>query len=100
MGKSKEAKAAAAAKTKGAKKKWSKHKLKSKVENMSLLNSDNLAKLYNEVVSYKMISKSILAERLNIKMSVAGCAINELLNKGLISTVVKHSRQGLYTRNN
>merc|ERR1711879_710374 len=66
---SKEAKALAAANSsKGKKKKWSKGKLKEKVNNQVLMDEATHEKLYSEVPKYKLITISILrspeAERL------------------------------------
>ncbi|KAG7669030.1 hypothetical protein KSW81_004041 [Nannochloris sp. 'desiccata'] len=74
--KSKEAKAIAAANSsKGKKKKWSKGKLKE-----------------------KMITPSVLADRLRINGSLARAAIRDLAEQGLIKEVSKSNMQQIYTR--
>lgn len=55
-------------------------------------------KLLAEVPKYKMITPSILSDRLRINSSLARAAIWELSAKGLIRPLVKHSKQLIYTR--
>merc|ERR1711934_343447 len=70
--KSKEAKAAAAAASgKGKKKKWSKGKVKEKVNNLVLFDKNTFEKLLAEVPKYKMITPSILSDRLRINGALA-----------------------------
>ena len=46
----------------------------------------------------KLITPSIVSERLKISGSLARKAIKELVNKGLVKGVSVHSKQGTYTR--
>ncbi len=55
-------------------------------------------KLLKEVPTYKLITPSIVSERLKVRGSLARKALNELLQKGLIRQVVQHSSQLIYTR--
>lgn len=97
--KSKEAKAlAAASSSKGKRKKWSKGKMKEKVNNAVLFDKAVYDRMLSEVPKYKMISPSILADRLRINGSLARAAIQELLAKGLIKPLVHHHSQLVYTR--
>lgn len=97
--KSKEAKALAAANSsKGKRKKWSKGKMKEKVNNAVLFDKGAYDKLLAEVPKYKMITPSILSDRLRINGSLARAAIRELATKGLIRPLVKHHTQLIYTR--
>jgi small subunit ribosomal protein S25e len=97
--KSKEAKALAAANSsKGKKKKWSKGKMKEKVNNLVLFDQPTYDKLIAEVPKYKMITPSILSDRLRLNGSLARAAIRELLSKGLIKPIAEHSSQKIYTR--
>ncbi|KAI3434488.1 hypothetical protein D9Q98_002564 [Chlorella vulgaris] len=97
--KSKEAKALAAANSsKGKKKKWSKGKLKEKSNNLVLFDAPTYEKLLSEVPKYKMITLSVLSDRLRINGSLARAAINELVGKGLIKEVAKSRAQSIYTR--
>lgn len=97
--KSKEAKALAAANSsKGKKKKWSKGKMKEKVNNLVLFDQATYDKLIAEVPKYKMITTSILCDRLRLNGSLARAAIRELLSKQLIKPIAQHASQGVYTR--
>ncbi len=55
-------------------------------------------KLYKEVPTFKLISPSVLVDRLKINGSLARKAIQELEAKGLIRPVSKHASQLIYTR--
>ena len=84
---------------KGAKKKkWSKGKVKEKSNNLVLFDQDTYDKLYKEVPKYKLITPSILCERLHINGSLARMAIKELVAKDEIRMVSQHSSQLIYTR--
>lgn len=96
---SKEAKAIAAANaSKGKKKKWSKGKMKEKVNNMVRFDKATYEKLMSEVPTYRMITPSVLSDRLRINGSLARAAIKELLEKGVIREVSVDSTQKIYTR--
>jgi len=84
---------------KAKKKKWSKGKVRDKLNNLILFDQATYDKLYKEVPSYKLITPSVVSERLKIRGSLARAALKELLNKGLIKEVVKHHAQVIYTRN-
>ncbi|KAL6772010.1 RPS25 [Auxenochlorella protothecoides x Auxenochlorella symbiontica] len=97
--KSKEAKAMAAMSAgKGKKKKWSKGKLKEKVNNQVLFDKATYDKLQNEVPKYKLITPSVLSDRLRVNGSLARAAIKELLSQGVIRVVSKTHSQEIYTR--
>ena len=55
-------------------------------------------KLMAEVPKYKMITISILCDRLRITCSLARKAIAILIAKGEIKPVTMHSKQQIYTR--
>ncbi|WP_411016854.1 eS25 family ribosomal protein, partial [Salmonella sp. s51944] len=55
--------------------------------------------LYKEVPSYKLITPSVVSERLKVRGSLARAALIELEQKGLIKQVTKHHAQVIYTRN-
>jgi small subunit ribosomal protein S25e len=63
-----------------------------------LFDKGTYEKLLAEVPKYKMITPSILADRLRINGSLARAAIRELAAKGLIRPIIKHSSQVIYTR--
>lgn len=56
-------------------------------------------KLRTEVPKYKMITVSVLSDRLRINASLARKAINELVEEGQIRKVFEHNKQQVYTRN-
>merc|ERR1712203_879384 len=55
-------------------------------------------KLMKEVPSYKLITPSIVSERMKVRGSLARKALQDLQTKGLIRQVVKHRSQLIYTR--
>merc|ERR1712094_153482 len=86
--KTKEQKAKAAmSSSKGKKKKWSKGKDKATLE-----------KLNAEVPKYKMITPSILVDRMRVNGSLARYCINMLWKEGKIKPVSKSRAQWIFTR--
>merc|ERR1712121_423635 len=75
---------------KAKKKKWSKGKVRDKLNNLVLFDKATYDKLYKEVPSYKLITPSVVSERLKIRGSLARFALQELETKGLIRLVDKH----------
>ncbi|TXG64581.1 hypothetical protein EZV62_011575 [Acer yangbiense] len=78
--------------------KWSKGKQKEKVNNMVLFDQGTYDKLLTEAPKYKLITPSILSDRLRISGSLARKAIRELMARGVIRMVSAHSSQQIYTR--
>merc|ERR1712078_757351 len=83
---------------KAKKKKWSKGKSRDKLNNLVLFDKGTYDKLYKEVPTYKLITPSIVSERLKVRGSLARRALLELTEKGLIKQVVAHRAQFIYTR--
>ncbi|KAI0231227.1 40S ribosomal protein S25 [Lamellibrachia satsuma] len=83
---------------KAKKKKWSKGKVRDKLNNLVLFDKATYDKLYKEVPNYKLITPSVVSERLKIRGSLARAALIELHQKGLIRQVVQHHSQLIYTR--
>ncbi|WP_395241726.1 eS25 family ribosomal protein, partial [Salmonella sp. s51933] len=83
---------------KAKKKKWSKGKVRDKLNNLVLFDKATYDKLYKEVPSYKLITPAVVSERLKIRGSLARRACAELQSKGLIKLVSKHNSQIIYTR--
>merc|ERR1712141_607414 len=83
---------------KAKKKKWSKGKVRDKLNNLVLFDKPTYDKLLKEVPTYKLITPSIVSERLKVRVSLARKALLELCQKGLIKQVVQHSAQTIYTR--
>eukprot|EP00250_Pteridium_aquilinum_P001714 c11917_g1_i1 orf=176-505(+) len=80
------------------KKKWSKGKQKEKVNNMVMFDQATYDKMMSEVPKYKLITPSILSDRLRINGSLARKAIRELMACGTIRLVAAHANQQIYTR--
>ncbi|KAJ3349402.1 40S ribosomal protein S25 [Entophlyctis luteolus] len=93
---SKIAKAMAGGKAK--KKKWSKGRTKDKSNNAVVFDKITFDKLFKEVPTYKLITPSVLVDRLKINGSLARVAIRDLAGKGLIKPVVVSKKQIIYTR--
>merc|ERR1712151_119989 len=83
---------------KAKKKKWSKGKVRDKLNNAILFDKATYDKLYKEVPNYKLITPAVVSERLKIRGSLARNALQELLAKGMIKLVSKHRAQLIYTR--
>lgn len=83
---------------KAKKKKWSKGKQKDKANNAVIFEKATYDKMIKEVPTYKLISPSILVDRLRINGSLARLAIRDLVSKGLIKAVSTHKSQLIYTR--
>merc|ERR1712203_793331 len=83
---------------KAKKKKWSKGKTRDKLNNLVLFDKNTYDKLLKEVPTSKLITPSIVSERLKVRGSLARKALVELVQKGLIKQVVQHSAQTIYTR--
>nr|ADV03065.1 ribosomal protein S25 [Amphidinium carterae] len=98
--KSKEAKLKAAmAGGRSKKKKWSKGKVKEKLANMVMFDKPTYEKMMKEIPKAKLITPSVVSERLKVNGSVARAAIRHLEEKGLIQHVGdKHAAQMIYTR--
>ncbi|XP_077235750.1 small ribosomal subunit protein eS25y-like [Tasmannia lanceolata] len=80
------------------KKKWSKGKQKEKVNNMVLFDQGSYDKLLIEVPKYKLITPSILSDRLRVNGSLARRAIKDLMARGSIRMISARSSQQIYTR--
>merc|ERR1711874_476419 len=99
--KSKEAKMKAAmAGGRSKKKKWSKGKVKEKLMNAVMFDKATYDKMLKEIPKAKLVTPSVVSERLKVNGSIARLAIRHLEEKGLIAHVgEKHHAQMIYTRN-
>merc|ERR1712099_146357 len=66
--------------------------------NLVLFDKGTYDKLYKEVPTYKLITPSIVSERLKVRGSLAKRALEEMEGKGLIKKVSAHRSQLIYTR--
>jgi small subunit ribosomal protein S25e len=62
--------------------KWSKGKVRDKLNNQVLFDKATYDKLLKEVPSYKLITPSVVSERLKVRGSLARKALDELLQNG------------------
>jgi len=62
--------------------KWSKGKVRDKLNNQVLFDKSSYDKLLKEVPSYKLITPSVVSERLKVRGSLARKALDELCEKG------------------
>ncbi|KAH0483134.1 MAG: uncharacterized protein KVP18_001770 [Porospora cf. gigantea A] len=91
--------AAAAAGGKRGKKKWAKGNARDKAEKDVLFTKSTLDKLLSDIPKSKVITPSIVAERLGITVSLAKIGITHLMEDGRIKQVGDHhARQQIYTR--
>lgn len=73
--------------------KWSKGKTRDKLNNLALFDKATYEKLNKEVPSYKLITPSVVSERLKIRASLARRVLKELLAQGIIKEVARHHTQ-------
>merc|ERR1711988_35811 len=83
---------------KAKKKKWSKGKVKEKVVNAVFFDKALYDKCVAEVPKFKLITPSVISERMRVNGSLARRTIKDLMAKGLIRQVSAHSSQSIYTR--
>merc|ERR1712139_24751 len=81
------------------KKKWSKGKVREKLNNMVIFDQGTYDRMMKEAATFKLVTPSAISERLKINGSLARRSIQELLKAGTIKLVDKHSSQYIYTRN-
>merc|ERR1711871_921926 len=81
------------------KKKWSKGKVREKLNNMVVFDQATYDRMMKEAATFKLVTPSAISERLKINGSLARRAIQELLKAGSIKLIDRHSSQYIYTRN-
>merc|ERR1711916_96616 len=81
------------------KKKWSKGKVREKLNNMVTFDQNTYDRMMKEAATFKLVTPSAISERLKINGSLARRSIQELIKAGTIKLVDKHSAQYIYTRN-
>jgi small subunit ribosomal protein S25e len=81
------------------KKKWSKGKVREKLTNAVVFDKATYDKLLKEIPAAKLITPSVISERLRVNGSLARRAIQHLeKEKNLIKAVSRHHRAYIYTR--
>jgi len=83
---------------KAKKKKWSKGKVKEKLANLVLFDKASYDKMIADVPKLKLITPSIISEKLKCNGSLARRAVKELLSQKLIRPILTHKSQCVYTR--
>merc|ERR1712167_487388 len=84
---------------KAKKKKWSKGKVKEKLQNAVMFDKATFDKMLKEIPKAKLITPSVVSERLKVNGSVARLAIRHLEEKGQIQHVGdRHHAMKIYTR--
>ncbi|KAI3657382.1 hypothetical protein MP638_001703 [Amoeboaphelidium occidentale] len=80
------------------KKKWSKGKVKEKANNAVTMDKQTMERLVKEIPTAKLITPSVVVDRLRVNGSVARKCLRYLEEKGLIKAVTKHNSFTIYTR--
>eukprot|EP00994_Dinema_validum_P005567 NODE_3728_length_527_cov_919.669456_g3168_i0.p1 GENE.NODE_3728_length_527_cov_919.669456_g3168_i0~~NODE_3728_length_527_cov_919.669456_g3168_i0.p1 ORF type:complete len:121 (+),score=35.90 NODE_3728_length_527_cov_919.669456_g3168_i0:77-439(+) len=83
---------------KAKKKKWSKGKVREKLNNMVMWDKATKDKLYADVPKYKVITTSVISDRLKVNGSMAREALRALVEEGLITAVNVTNTCKVYTR--
>ncbi|KAI9218783.1 ribosomal protein S25, partial [Blastocladiella britannica] len=78
--------------------KWSKGKTSDKANNTVTLDQATYDKLFKEVPTYRLITPSVLVDRMRINGALARLALKDLAAKGEIKLVSAHGSQLIYTR--
>lgn len=88
-----------AKKDKAKKKKWSKVKVKEKLNNAAFYDQPLYNKMLKDIPNQKLVTCASISERLKVSGSLARQAIRELLNKKLIKPVGDfHHHINMFTR--
>ena len=82
----------------GASQKWSKGKVKEKLSNLVLFDKASYEKMITDIPKQRLITPSIISEKLKVNGSLARKAVKELVSKELIRPIMTHKHQAIYTR--
>ena len=95
-------KASAQSSSKGAKakkKKWSKGKVKEKIQRAVLYEGEATHQAaIKDITTMKLITPATVSDRCKVNLSLARRTINELVANGTITAVSKHSSCYIYTK--
>merc|ERR1712183_217353 len=81
---------------KAKKKKWGKGK--EKLQNLVLFDKTTYEKMMADVPKLKLITPSIISEKLKVNGSLARKAVKELVSQKLIRPILTHKHQNVFTR--
>ena len=90
--------AAALAGAKAKKKKWSKGKVREKLDNAVHFTEEKYAKMKQEIPKMKYITSARVSDHLKCNCSLARQVINVLEAEGAIERVVRHQAMNIYRR--
>ena len=79
-------------------KKWSKGKTREALDNAILWTKAQISKLETEVPKYKVITPSIVSDRLKVSVALANNGLKHLQEKNLVKLVANSSKFKVYTR--
>ena len=71
--------------------KWSKGKVKEKLANLVLFDKTTYEKMLTDVPKQRLITPSIISEKLKVNGSLARKAVKELISKNLIRPILTHA---------
>jgi len=80
------------------KKKWSKSRVKEKIENQNFIDIKLYERILKEISKDKLITPNILTTRFRISCSLAKKILIELSGKGNIKMIKYSSKEPLFTR--
>merc|ERR1712226_842498 len=73
-------------------------KVRDKLQNAALFDKTTWDKFKKEVPGYKVITPSIVSERMKVRASLAKFGLRQLHEEGLIEAVTVHAAQSIYTK--
>eukprot|EP01084_Bolivina_argentea_P313442 542806_1 len=83
---------------KKAAKKWSKGKTREALDNAILWTKAQIDKLEKEVPKYKVITPSVVSDRLKVSVALANNGLKHLQEKNLVKLVANSAKFRVYTR--
>jgi small subunit ribosomal protein S25e len=78
--------------------KWSKGKTAEKLNNAIMWDQATYDKLLKDIPTAKLITPSVVSDRLRVSVALAKQGLRHLEAKGLIRCIVRHAQQSVYTR--
>lgn len=72
--------------------------MRDKLNNLVLFDKGTYDKFLKEVPAYKLITPSLVSERLKIRVSLAKKALADIHSKGMVRLIERHHAQSIYTR--
>ena len=72
--------------------------MKEKLSNLVLFDKASYEKMITDIPKQRLITPSIISEKLKVNGSLARKAVKELVSKELIRPIMTHKHQAIYTR--